>query len=111
MRVAFIGCVSFSFQILQHLLNCPDMELVGVVTRKESSFNADFQNLEPLAKEAGVCCFLAQGNDQATMVPWLKDLQPDVIYCFGWSFLLGKDVPKTKLHIATYDLKTSLTAD
>lgn len=92
MRVAFVGCVNFSFQILQHLLTCPDMELVGVVTRKEASFNSDFQNLEPLAKEAGVSCFLAQGNDQATMASWLKDLEPDVIYCFGWSFLLRKDI-------------------
>ncbi|MDA3832942.1 MAG: formyltransferase family protein [Spirochaetales bacterium] len=92
MRVAFIGCVNFSFQILQHLCTCQDVDLVGVVTRKESSFNSDFQNLEPLAIDAGVRCFLAQGNDQAAMATWLRDLQPDVIYCFGWSYLLGKDI-------------------
>ena len=92
MRVAFIGSVNFSFQILKHLLNCPDFELVGVVTRKESRFNADFQSLEPIAKDVGVGCFLAQGDNQASMASWLRTLQPDVIYCFGWSFLLGKDI-------------------
>ncbi len=92
MRVAFIGCVNFSYQLLQHLLTLPDIELVGVVTRNQSSFNADFQSLESLANGIGASCFAAKGNDQIEMKAWLEELKPDVIYCFGWSYLLGDDI-------------------
>ena len=92
MRVVFVGCVNFSFHILQHLFTCKEVELVGVVTRKESRFNSDFRSLEPLAKDAGVSCFLAEGNDQTAMASWLRNQHPDVIYCFGWSYLLSKDI-------------------
>lgn len=92
MRVAFIGCVEFSFRTLEHVMALKEAEVVGVVTRSESPFNADFRSLEPLAKEAGISTFIAKGNDQREMARWLEELKPDVIYCFGWSYLLKEDI-------------------
>ena len=91
-RVVFIGCVAFSHRVLEHVLALPEADVVGVVTRSASAFNADFRSLEGLAEEAGVPCFLAEGNDQAVMAAWIAERNPDVVYCFGWSYLLRSEV-------------------
>lgn len=92
MRVAFVGCVQSSRAFLTRLLELPDVEVAGVVTREASAFNADFASLRPLAEGAGVPCFIARGNDQAALADWLRRLAPDVTYCFGWSWLLRPEV-------------------
>lgn len=92
MRVAFIGCVNYSYQMLDCLLSLQDVDVVGVVTREKSAFNSDFRNLAPLAERAGIPCFLARRNKQDDMAFWLAALRPDVIYCFGWSYLLSPEI-------------------
>jgi len=93
MKIVFIGCVKFSYVMLENLLGMnSSIEVVGVVSREKSEFNADFQSLEPLAQLAGIPCYLAKGNDQEAMASWIKILNPDVIYCFGWSFLLHPEI-------------------
>ena len=79
--------------MLKHLvLNVKDAEIVGVVTRRESSFNADFSSLDPLAHELNIPCYYADEVNRIKMSDWIKERKPDVIYCFGWSYLLNKDV-------------------
>ena len=92
MRVAFIGCVEYSFVLLERLLALPAAEVVGVATRRSSAFNADFRSLEPLAARGGADCLLLEGNDQESLAAWLRRLAPEVVYCFGWSYLLRRDV-------------------
>lgn len=94
MKLVFIGCVEFSFNIFKKLLDLRDIEIVGVITRKESPFNADFRSLESLAADAGIPCFLVEGNIQSAVIDWLKNMKIDVIYCFGWSYLLGSEILK-----------------
>lgn len=92
MKVIFIGCVQFSYDTLQRLLTLRDAEVIGVVTRCDSPINADFRSLEPLAREAGIPCHLASGNDQGPLAEWIRSLRPDIVYCFGWSYLLKPEV-------------------
>ena len=94
MKLAFIGCVQFSFAALSHLLSLdnPNLEIVGVVTRESSPFNSDFASLVPLAEKSNIPYFIAEGNDQSVMLNWLRRLSPDVIYCFGWSYLLKEPI-------------------
>lgn len=92
MRLAFIGCVHFSAAALEMLLDHPDVELVGVVTRRASSFNADFHDLRPLAERTGCPLFLSDGKDQAAMTAWLRERSPDIVYCIGWSQLLSAEL-------------------
>ncbi len=94
MRIIFIGCVGFSYAALKGLLNLKDAQVVGVITRKKSSFNADFCSLDTLAADAGIPCFIAEGNDQSKMADRIRQFKPDVIYCFGWSYLLGQEIIK-----------------
>lgn len=92
MNVAFIGCVDFSYAALDLLLGLDSAKLVGIVTRRESRFNADFRNLGPLAEPSGIPVFYVKDQDQRTMADWLRAQQPDVIYCFGWSYILRPEV-------------------
>lgn len=92
MKVVFIGCVEFSAAVLRHLLADGACAIAGVVTRRQSAFNADFRSLEGIAREAGLPCYLAEGNDQEEMAAWIADRAPDVLYCFGWSYLLRERI-------------------
>lgn len=94
MKILFMGCVQFSYKALIHLLTLdhPKLEVVGVVTRKDSAINSDFQSLEPIAIKNNIPYFIAQKNDQGSMEKWIKKLDVDVIYCFGWSYLLKKEI-------------------
>jgi len=93
-RILFIGCVKFSYHTLQHLLNIQysNVEVVGIVTKENSPSNSDFQSLEPLAVEYNIPYFFAQKNDQNSMLEWINKLSIDVIYCFGWSYLLKNQI-------------------
>ena len=92
MRIVFIGCVDFSCALLIQVLTLRDAEVVGVVTRESSNFNADFRSLKPLADQAYIPCFIDAGNRQEEMAAWITSLSPDVIYCFGWPYLLRKAI-------------------
>ena len=92
MRVVFVGCVDFSYSLLEKVITLPDADVVGVVTRDSSTFNADFCSLLPLAQSAHVPCFIDSGNQQAQMADWMRGLAPDIVYCFGWSYLLRKEI-------------------
>lgn len=92
MRIGFIGCVDFSAAALRHLLTLPQAEVVGVVTRRASSFNADFADLTTITEPAGIPVFHADGADQDAMAAWLAERRPDVLYCFGWSYLLRRPI-------------------
>ncbi|ALP52655.1 formyl transferase [Candidatus Tenderia electrophaga] len=92
MRIAFIGCVEFSAAALTMLLDHPQAQVVGVVTRSQSNLNADFRDLSPLAERAGCPVFLSDGRDQDQMAAWLRERKPEVVYCLGWSKLLSADV-------------------
>lgn len=94
-NIVFIGCVQFSTSALELLITNQDkwnIRVSGVVTKQASTINADFSSLKPLADAANIPCFLAKGNEQAEMAAWIKQQHPDVVYCFGWSYLLKKEV-------------------
>lgn len=94
MKIVFIGCVQFSLEMLEQLLTLDNskVEVVGIVSREQSAFNSDFANLIKVADRKGIPSFAAVGNDQQDMATWIKGQNPDVIFCFGWSYLLEKDV-------------------
>lgn len=92
MRIVFIGCVESSDRLLRRVLQVPEAEVVGIVTRHSSSFNSDFCSLEPLAGEYDIPCYIESGNDQDEMAAWIRKRDPEVGYCFGWSYLLKPEI-------------------
>lgn len=94
MRVVLIGCLEFSDSAFRHILANRLADVVGVVTRSQSQFNADFKSLHPRAREAGIPTLIVEGADQDKLAKWLSELKPDFIFCFGWSFLLRDEILK-----------------
>jgi len=92
MRIVFLGCVDFSRALYERTLGLPDVQVVGVVTRATSAFHSDFCSLAPLAGAAGIPVFLDSANRQQEMAAWIRQRAPDVIYCFGWPYLLQASV-------------------
>ncbi|MBV1901867.1 MAG: hypothetical protein KUG56_09355 [Kordiimonadaceae bacterium] len=89
MKVALIGCVEFSRRAMQALQEADSIDLCGVITRKQSQFNADFVDLGQVLSGSATSVHYVDGKDQTSMVSFLTEVQPDVIFCVGWSYLLG----------------------
>jgi methionyl-tRNA formyltransferase len=95
LKVVFIGAVQFSAKCLEVILST-NAQIVGVCTLRETKFNADHQDLLPMAEEFDIPCLYVEDINSDRSVKWIKEKNPDVIFCFGWSRLLKQKI----LHIA-----------
>lgn len=93
MKIGFIGCVQLSKIALNTLfhMNPAGVHVVAVITKEESNFNSDHVNLSPLCKEHNVPVHFEGAGDQEQSLVFMKNHEPDVIFCFGWSRLLSQD--------------------
>jgi len=91
LRVVFIGAVQFSARCLEIILSS-NAQVVGVCTLKESKFNADHQDLSPIAKVFDIPCLYVEDINSDTSLKWIKEREPDVVFCFGWSRLLKNEI-------------------
>ncbi len=91
MRIIFVGCVESSYLELKLLLE-HKKDVVGVVTKEASKFNADFVDLKPLADQYRISCKYTKNINDADTVEYVRNCRPDVIYCFGWSQLIKKEI-------------------
>lgn len=100
MKIGFIGCVQSSYQALKTLLTlkAEGIEVVAVVTKPQSPVNSDFFDLAPICKENNIPFHYEVLSEKENSLTFLKQYKPDIIYCFGWSYLLNKDM----LELAPY---------
>ena len=91
MRVLFIGAVEFSLHALQKLIEL-EVNLVGVCTKNSSDFNSDFADLSPTCLSSSIPFLNVEDINSSKSVKWITNLNPDVIFCFGWSSLIKKEV-------------------
>lgn len=89
MRILFVGCVESSYVELKLLLE-HKKNVVGIITKETSEFNADFVDLKPLADQHKISFRYAKNINDAETIKFVKSCYPDVIYCFGWSQLIKK---------------------
>lgn len=90
MKILYIGCVESSKVFLKSVLDNTKAEVVGIVTKVVSNYNADHVPLNQIAEEYGIDWIDYENPQQ--LIKWIKLKQPDIIYCFGWSHLLPKEV-------------------
>jgi methionyl-tRNA formyltransferase len=95
MKIFFIGTVEFSKCVLAKLIEM-EAQVGGVATKADSPFNADFADLRPLCKKANIPYRFVDNINDEEIINWIKGLCPDVIFCFGWSELIKKEL----LHLA-----------
>jgi methionyl-tRNA formyltransferase len=91
MRIIFIGTVELSEISLKKLIGL-QANVVGVVTRAKSVFNADFCDITTLCAENGIPFIQTADVNSEPSLAWIRGLHPDVIFCIGWSSLLKKDI-------------------
>lgn len=90
MRIGFIGCVQSSKVALNTLLKMKDpVEIVGVITKRESNFNSDHVDLTPICTQRNIPVFNHTSKDDTQAIKFMKGCKPNIIYCFGWSYLLS----------------------
>lgn len=92
MRIVYIGCVQSSREFLETVLGVPGAEVIGIVTRKQSAFNSDFCSLGDIAEQNEIPCFYQEERTEAELLSWIRACDADILYCFGWSYLLSCDV-------------------
>jgi len=91
MRIVFIGSVLFSAKALEKLIQI-NANVVGVITKKSSKFNSDFFDLSTIAEKHNIPWVYTKNVNSKETIKFIKQLKPDVIYCFGWSQLLKKEI-------------------
>jgi methionyl-tRNA formyltransferase len=91
MRIIFIGAVQFSEKVLSKLIEIK-AEVVGVCTLESSSFNSDHTDLTPVCMENNIPVKYTDDINLAENVTWINRYSPDIIFCFGWSRLIKKNL-------------------
>jgi methionyl-tRNA formyltransferase len=91
MKIFFIGTVSFSEKALKKLLDL-NAEIVGVATKSKSNFNSDHTDLSLVCEKNNIPWKHVKDINAPHILEWIKGLSPDVIFCFGWSSLIKKEL-------------------
>ena len=91
MKSIFIGTVQFSRLALEKLIEIGAAPL-GVITKESSSFNADYASLAPVCARHGISRRFAADINSPDIVRWIRNKNPDVIFCFGWSSLIKNGI-------------------
>ena len=91
MRIVFIGTVKFSANLLDELLSFR-ANVVGICTKSRSKFNSDYQDLGVIASEHKIACLYTSDINSTESIDWISSLQPDLIFCIGWSQIIQRDL-------------------
>ena len=91
MKIVFIGVVQFSASMLEALIEIK-AQIVGVCTLSNTTANADHVDLSDQARRHGIPVLDVSDINSVEAVNWIRQLSPDVIFCFGWSRLIKKDI-------------------
>jgi methionyl-tRNA formyltransferase len=94
LKIAFIGCVSSSRVVLQTLLSLPLSlcEVVCIMTMRSNRLNSDHVDLGDLARASISLLYVDDVDGDTAQADWLMQSKPDLIFCVGWSRLLGNNV-------------------
>lgn len=91
MRIVFIGSVHFSLSALELMCKIKS-NIVGVITKKTSSINSDFVDLSFFSEKNKIPWRYFDNINSLESISWIRTLEPDIIFCFGWSQILRTEV-------------------
>lgn len=93
MRIVFVGSVDFSRHCLEEVFRQKGQVLA--VLNPECQYamlNSDYVDLKSLATEHHVLLHRVRKINDAETVEFVRSLQPDVIFVFGFSQLISKEI-------------------
>lgn len=91
MRILFIGAVKSSQFFLEKLIEMKE-DIVGVVTNKDKGLNSDYVDLSYICANNSIEMLKVDNINDNCAIEFIRNSYPDVIYCFGFSQLLGKEI-------------------
>lgn len=91
MKIILIGAVDFSKEMLKALIN-NNVNIQGVITSENTGINSDFADLKPICQNNKIPCHITDDINSTKTINWIGKIDADIIYCFGWSRLLKKDL-------------------
>ena len=91
MKIILIGTVEFSKEMLRTLIE-NNFKIQAVITSSNSEINSDYSDLKPLCDKNDIPCHISDDINSNRTIELIKNYEADVIYCFGWSRLLKKDL-------------------
>lgn len=91
MRILYIGCVKSSYVFLDALIKA-GADIVGVITKESSSFNADFTDITPLCNSNNIPYIYVSNINDKRSSDFIRKTSPDIGFVFGWSQLIKEDI-------------------
>jgi methionyl-tRNA formyltransferase len=91
MRIVFIGSVKFSLSMLEQLHDM-NANIVGVCTKDFSPLNSDHLDLRPFCELNSIPWVYVDDINSQDTSGWIHSLMPDVIFCFGWSQMIKREI-------------------
>lgn len=91
MRIVFVGSVNFSLSMLEHL-QAMNSNIVGVCTKETSTFNSDHIDLKSFCELNSIPWMYTDDINSIHTSSWIRELSPEIIFCFGWSQIIKKEI-------------------
>tara|TARA_B100000073_G_C23737667_1_gene572755 strand:- start:22 stop:903 length:882 start_codon:yes stop_codon:yes gene_type:complete len=91
MNILFIGSVKFSEYALKQLIDM-QADVIGVCSAPSSTINSDHADLSLIADRFQIPCRSTPDINHPEVISWIQNLNPDIIFCFGWSQLIKKQL-------------------
>lgn len=91
MKILYIGSVQFSKDMLIKLLRFK-AEIAGIITTQKAGINTDFADLSSIARKFGIPLRRVADINTKDTAAWIKALGADIIFCFGFSQMLKRDI-------------------
>lgn len=91
LKIILIGCVKSSELFLNKLIEIK-VDIVGVVTKKESKINSDFVDLSVICREHSIDYFYVENINSEASKDYLYSKKPDLVLCLGWSQLVDQEI-------------------
>lgn len=87
MKIVLLGTVEFSQRMLDKLLDM-GTPIAGIITSTAGHSYSDFADLTRRASQEEIPLIRVDDANDSTTLSWLSSLEPDYVFCFGWSQLL-----------------------
>ena len=93
-KIIFIGSVILSTKFLETILKLKKLIFVaGIISDSKNKFNSDFVDLNQTSKKK-IPFFKTSNINSKTTFKWINKIDPDYIFCFGYSQLIKDPILK-----------------
>ncbi|MFC2035009.1 methionyl-tRNA formyltransferase [Chloroflexota bacterium] len=93
MRIVFVGTVNFSRHCLKEVLeNGGNVVALFTLDKAHTGFHSDYADLSDIANEHVIPVYDIKDIKSYENIELIRSLEPDVIFVFGWSQLIPKQI-------------------